>query len=502
MNPGIGLDSFYPTTAGLWAGGGGPEWQAAEQLYKSLAAGSVSYNFGSVAAGNGAPLRTESVEGTIRLADFLVRHLKLYTRIAKQRAEQIEHQWVERSEYGQSAVSTLFDGISTPTFTDMTDQRRSVKMKFRSTGRAVTPQMRTVNVIGGDPVAQEMVAGTMFMLRDIELSSYFGNENVDPLEVKGIEQQITDALLSVIPTRITDNDLRGAALAQSHIETASTSAAGLDAWGMINELHLALRAMSKFNNTFSGNGTLTNGIQRVGLQGERVIGAGTVATSQVTTASEVTYVPNAFLDARNVRVTSWNVKNPSGLAGLVPASPTVGAPASGAATARGALEDPGLPTSQFTAANGYFYWVAAVGRGGASAAVQANVVAVSSVSTQNISISVTPNGANAPVYYIVFRTRADDTDATKARAIMWVQNTAGAGAMTIIDRNDRIPGCTTGFALEMVPENIALLETLPLSRTPLYDQSLLTKWALVQFGTPVVRLARHCNILRNIDTEY
>jgi hypothetical protein len=47
-----------------------------------------------------------------------------------------------------------------------------------------------------------------------------------------------------------------------------------------------------------------------------------------------------------------------------------------------------------------------------------------------------------------------------------------------------------------------LLELLPLSRTPIFDPSLLTKWALVQYGTPIVRLPKHCTLIRNVDTEY
>jgi len=88
-------------------------------------------------------------------------------------------------------------------------------------------------------------------------------------------------------------------------------------------------------------------------------------------------------------------------------------------------------------------------------------------------------------WYEVFRSRKNGATGTE-RQIMRVKNTGGAGAMTLNDYNDRLPGCSSAFLFQQNLENMSFKQLAPLVKIPLATVDSSIRFMMLLYGVPVL----------------
>lgn len=422
-------------------------------------------------AGDGTPLRIESLEGTLLAVSYNATHIRFWNRIYKLKARSTVEEFSQLVAYGGDGGGFVDSGV-TPEEDDSSYSRAIHKIKYIGTTRGVQHPATLVNTVPNDLVAQETVSGTMWMLGKIEYGLFFADSSIVPQEWDGVIKQIIDGGGEII-------DLRGIHLDQADIEDGSQIIT--DNYGIPQIMYANNKVFGDFSKEYYGQQRWQAPNAPAGMVGTPVRGSSTQA-------GDVIFDSNMFLKA--------NIKAPSTAThAKSPTTPSISA--SGVETTGGGI----APTAvgQFTGIYdaSYKYVVTAINRYGESEPTTAfPAIAAALSGTDYFYMTIAPGAEtteNKATGYKVYRCFDGDTPVFIKR----VARDDGA-TTTVIDVNDDIHGTYTALLSDLSPRSVAFKELSPMLKIPLAVTAPAIRWMQLLYGTPVVYSPKKHVIYKNI----
>jgi len=435
-------------------------------LFKALSAGSDINNPGA-SPGVGFPLRTESLEATLKNLTYEMDEIKLFKAIPKVPAANTVEEFNRLLSYGAGGARSFNQGFFTegdlPEEQDSTYERVTVLIKYLGIVGRVTHVANTIRAAHGSAIALETMNKTMELLRNLENGLFFGDSALIP------EQW--DGLYKLISTGAPDNviDLRGASLTEEQL----------------NDMLLQIR-------------------DNFGMATDAYFGTGPFAdlAKQVYDRQRFSYAPapgvlgatiTAFQGQHgrinmhdHVFITEGGLPIAAGLgrADRRPLAPSISV-AAAAAPAVGSL---------FVAADAgtYFYRVVAGNRYGLSTPV--NTAAVVVAAGDGVTFTVTDGGQDTS-FYEIYRTAPG---AAVGTATLMTRVARSGATQVITDLNSDIPGTSKGFVLMQNQRSFSWAQLLPMTRIPLAAIDTSIRWAQVLYGAVKMYTPAKNVVVKNI----
>jgi hypothetical protein len=441
------------------------------QLRKALNAGDAITSADANAAGteSGFALRVESLERTLKNTTYRMEHIKLWKSIPKIAAFNTVEEYNQITEYGAGAQGAFMAEGALPSETDASYDRKYAVVKFLGTTRIVSHVMSLVKPAHGNVIAQETVAGTMYLLRQLEKSLFTGDSSIDELEFDGFDKLITDGAPAdhII-------DLRGAPLSEDNLIDAALTVQNAPAFGIPTDLYINPAVKSDLVKSFFPKARYDLTQKRDGMIGLDIDGF-------TSPAGDVRFNSDVFIDD----------------GGVAPAA-DAGATAPGAPTWT-IQPNMGVGAAALWAVGtgdhdqGDYYWaVSACNSGGSAAAVESNQLTVNSANEVEMEVT---RGTGTTTYYKLYRTLRGGASGTSR----FIKRVASAGAATpIVDDNTRLPRTTSGYLFQQDASNMSFAQLAPMVKVPLATINSSIRWMQLIYGTPKLYTPRHNVIFRNI----
>jgi len=437
-------------------------------LRKALAAGQDVANPGA-SAGEGFPLRVESLERTMKVVTYRMDDVRLWKSIQKLPAFNTVEEYNRLESYGSNDVSGFISEGDLPEEDDSTYSRQYTVIKYLATTRKVTHVMSLVRPAHGPVLAQETVNGTAHLLKQLEKALFFGDSSLVPVQWDGLQKLITDGApaANII-------DMRGAPLSEDALNDGGLTVKTTPNYGRATDLYCADGAYSDLAKSFYPAerlpiqpGGWTDGMVGLSIRGFHSM------------VGPIMFNPDVFIEFGAVASASA-----VGDAAKRPATPTLGV----------AATTPVDATAQFGAADAgdYRYKIIAVNRYGKSAPLAVGPVTVAA--GDKVTFGIT-EGSPAPTCYEVYRTAVDGAAGTEKLAF----TTARTGATTTInDQNAYLPGCSSAFLIQQNVEFFSFKQLSPFSKIPLATIDTSIRWMQVLYGAPTVYAPGKAVIYRNV----
>lgn len=446
--------------AGMGGFGAGPSMTAEQlgELTKALSAGNDVNNPGS-APGVGFPLRVESLERTLKNVTYRMEHIRLWKNIPKIPALNTVEEHNEISSYGSGNEGFVAEG-ALPGEDDTTYARKTVQIKFLGTTRRVTHPMTMIKPAHGNVIANETVAGTMWLLRVLERALFNADSSLSSLQFDGFAKLIAGA-----PQAATNViDMRGQPLDEDALIDAALIISDSPNFGVPTHLHINPKVKADLVKSF-----FPKARYELGNDGNGMVGLDKKGFTSP--AGEVMFEPNVFLDDGGAPLPAFG----GALAPAVPTISTAAAVASDAASLFAAAD-----------AGSYFYKVTAHNDFGSSVALDfvAGPTAIAVAAGQKVTIGLTPGvGQGATKWYQVYRTVKGGA-AGNTRLIARIPATGGA--QTITDLNASLPFTTKGFMWQQNLECLSFKQLAPMLKIPLATVDMSVRWSQLLYGSPVL----------------
>lgn len=419
-------------------------------LRKALYAGS-DVNAPAVVPGEGFPLRTESLEATLKVLTFEMDEIKLFKTIPKVPATNTVEEFNRLNSYAPSGSRRFNLGWMTegalPEEEDTTYERVTVLIKFLGIVGRVTHVANTIRAAHGNVIALETMTKTMELLKQLENALFFGDSSMIPEQIDGLEKLITAGA----PDNVVD--LRGGALTEEFLNDCLLRIR--DNFGMATDGYFSTGPFADLMKQVLDR-------QRFG-----VAPAPGVLGAQVT-AFQGQHGKINLHD--HVFITEGQLSLAAGLGSTAkrPATPLiVVAPAAAGSGSQFAAGDAGTYIYQVVAGNGF----------GLSIPVTTAGVAVTT--GQNVTFTVGDGGPPNATYYEIYRSTIGGASST-ARFMIRIQRTAATQVVT--DANADIPGTSHGFVLMQNARSFSWSQLLPMTRIPLAAIDTSIRWAQVIYG--------------------
>lgn len=176
-------------------GFGGASQESVDALNKALAAGQITgRETADLTTAGGAPLKVESLEKTLKHLTFRESDIKMWKDIPKKPAYNTVEEFNQQVSYGQDRGGFYAEG-ELPDEEDSTYVRRAQFTKYLGVTKSVTHQMTLVRSTIGDIMQKTIKDGTMWILRKLDQSLFFGNDKLVDLEFNGFiaQQEYSDS---------------------------------------------------------------------------------------------------------------------------------------------------------------------------------------------------------------------------------------------------------------------------------------------------------------------
>lgn len=456
---------------GLSGFGAGPQMTQGDldDLNKALSAGSAINNPGA-AAGEGFPLRVESLERTLKNVTYRMEHLRLFKAMPKIPAYNTVEEHNEISSYGLGEEGFVAED-QLPEEDDTTYARKYAQVKFLGTTRKVTHVMSLVKPAHGNVIANETVSGTMWLLRILERALFYARSDLSGLQFDGYEKLIGDSApaANII-------DMRGQPLDEDVLIDAALTISDAPNYGVPTHLHLNPKVKADLVKSFFPKGRYDIG---AGTKGNMV---GLDIDGFTSPAGDISFEPNVFI------TDGGGPGAAQGDAAKRPGSPTI---STGATT-------PVDAGSLFLAddAGSYVYKIVAHNDFGRSAAVDVGG-AIAIAAGDKLTFGVTPAGGAATKWYSLYRTKKGGAGGTE-RLIARLPNTAGVGELTVDDFNAALPGTTSAFMWQQNNEVMNWKQLAPMLKIPLATVGPAIRWMQLIYGVPVLYAPGKTVLFKNI----
>lgn len=495
MSVGLNLAEYANSAAnggnGQAALFGGSSAEELNQLNKALEAGSITgRDTADLSTASGAPLKVESLDKTLKHITFKESEIVLWKNVPKKSAYNTVEEFNQLVDFGTNRGGFYNEG-ELPNEEDSTYVRRAQLVKFMGVVKSVTHPMTLVNNMVGNMVEKEIKNGTMWILRKLNQSLYFGDEALVSQEFNGFlaQHQRNDAWIDLNAYYNSEVvvDLKGSPLTEEAIETASNGI--VENFGLGNQLYAPPKVLSDFVKGFYGNKFIQPNTSQTadGIMGQKV---------------------QAF-DSQFGRIgLNWDVffkKLPTKKSVSGASSPNAPLPVTSNALVPVGVD----PSSSWAAtdAGTFFYAVTAINRYGESAPVQIGAAAAAVVAGGAIDLDFTDGGGADPATaYRVYR--SNDGAASFAAAILYPvfdlsvsEKTAGydgAAAGSARDRNRHMPNTDQAILWQQDNEVIEFAQLAPLMKMDLAILSPAYRFMILLYGTPFLyapkKMVRFINI--------
>ena len=467
--------------------------EAVAALNKALSAGSITggASVDSAVAGQGAALKPESLERTLKLLTFRDSDIRLWRLFPKSAAFNTVEEFNQLQSYGVERGGSYLEG-ELPEEEDSTYVRRAEKVKFYGVTKSVTHPMQLVRSAHGDVVQREITNGTMWLLRKINRSLAFGDENIIPTELNGVYKSHQLGVNSNLTSYFNDEvviDLKGASLTQEKIEDAGRII--LENFGQATHLFAPPVVLSDFAKDYYQKQRIILGGNNGGYNANTNISYPKHVTMSF---GDVDLEHDIFLQESKGK--AYNAGADSLKAPVAPTAGTVPAAVNDAADSEFAASDAGT----------YWYAVTAINRYGESAMTLLDTSSVSPTATQSVDLTFTDGGgANAATGYTIYRTEKGVSSYTTAKfyPIFKVSKTEltngydGASAGKVRDRNHFIANTQQAFISD-TPNTFEIKQLAPLMKLDLAVVSPAYRFMILLYAAMQLFSPRKAVRFRNI----
>jgi hypothetical protein len=442
-----------------------------QELRKALSAGQDVNNPGA-AAGQGFPLRIESLERTLKVVTYRMDDVRLWRNLTKLPAYNTVEEYNRLREYGSGDAAFISEG-DLPTSDDSTYSREFTIIKFLGTTRSVTHVMSLVRPAHGPVIAQETVNGTAWMLKQLERKLFFGNSTFIPVEFDGL-----DSLITVGAPSANIIDLRGQPLSEELLNDGALTVKTAPNYGRPTDLYCADGAYSDLAKSFypAERYPIPPGGWQDGMVGLSIKGFHSMV-------GPILFNPDVFIEF-GAAPSATAVGN----AGTRPSTPIE-------SVIPAAVAD-GTPANKFAASDvgDYNYKVVAINRYGRSAPLAMTGPVTMDAATKKITMTV-GDGAVIGSAFEVYRSPKDGAVGTEKLAF----TVARAGVTTLIeDQNIYLPGTSTAFMLQQNIEFFSFKQLAPFVKIPLATVDTSIRWMQLLYGAPTVYAPGKAVIYRNV----
>ena len=473
-------------------------------LLKSLQTGGDAYNAAPNTLTQGTAMMVENLDSTLHSVTVSMKNLKFWPMIPKQRAYSTVVQYNRQTGYGESSNGAFFnaDAGTAPAEHTASYNRQLQVVKYIGTTRVVAKTLTLVTPAHGPIIAQQIKAGTMYILTNLERKLF---------EANGFFQSATGTFTGAAGDIPTSSAQFNGLEEQIRIGGSDSTAqyTGFEKYGGVVSPVEDLAGGAPDDESFDNlaNRSLENhgspshviidpkthrDISKSYLRKERIgapqMGspsfgqAGFVLNKFNSVAGELAVVSDVFLRPKDAPLESGETG--------APGVPVIGSTTTAADT-----------DAKFSAAVGsdqpegtYSYRVSAVNNAGESAACASSVQAITAGNRVHVVISAGTSGA---VYYAAYRAPVGTIVGHKF--IGYVKDSSGSGGgATFRDAGNKTPGGATGYLLEMAEDNLAWYQLCPLMKMDLATVGPAYRWMQMLFGTPIVTTPLHNALLDNI----
>lgn len=421
-----------------------------DELRKALYAGNDVVDPG-VAPGEGFPLRTQSLESSMKNLSFEMDEIKLFKTIPKVPATNTVEEFNQLLSYSSSGDKRFNLGWMTegalPEEEDSTYRRVTMLIKYLGVQGRVTHVAQTIRPAHGNVIAQETSNKTMDLLKLAENALFFGDSSLIPEQMDGLEKLI----LAGAPSNVVD--LRGAPLTEANLNDCLLAIR--DNYGVATDAYFSTGAFSDLAKNVYDR-------QRFAVPNQPgVLGAQVQAFQGQ--HGKITLHDHIFIQPGQLAL-------PGGLGRTDkrPLPPTISVqPAAGANAA-----------SQFgTGTNGvYFYRIVAGNRFGLS--VPVDTAGVNVAVGDQVTFTIL-DGGQGTTYYEIYRVEKAGQAVGTAKLMTRIARVPGSQVIT--DQNEDLPGTSKGFVLMQNNRSFALSQLLPMTRIPLATIDTSLRWAQVLY---------------------
>lgn len=466
--------------------------ESVAQLNKALAAENITgRETTDMTDASGAPLKVESLEKTLKHLTFREQDIRLWKDIPKKPAYNTVEEYNQQTSYGQDTGGFNAEG-ELPEEEDSIYVRRAQLVKYLGVTKSVTHQMTLVNTSIGNVMERTIKDGTMWILRKLNRSLYFGDEKKIPLEFNGFiaQQEQSDAWADYNEYMTSEHviDMRGAALSEDAIESGANSI--VENYGLATQLYASPAVLSDFVKNFYGNKFIVPNTQSLenGIMGQHV------------QRFESQFGPIGLNHDVFFKKNAAKTKNSKKTHDKAPEAPTVTVTASADAVANSKWGESDAGT--------VFYGVTAVNRYGESTlAIYNTGVAMTKGLAAQIKITK-GNSTHAETAYRIYRTKAGDTADGKFYPLFDVtlddvtRGYDGGGAGVINDLNRYLPNCDQAILTQFDNEVVEFAQLAPLMKMDLAILSPAYRFMILLYGTPFLyapkKMVRIINIGRKL----
>lgn len=470
-------------------GYGSASRESLDALNKALQAGDITgRETTDQTDASGAPLKVESLEKTLKHLTFRESDIKLWKDLPKKPAYNTVEEYNQQTSYGQDRGGFNAEG-ELPEEEDSIYVRRAQLVKYLGVTKSVTHQMTLVNSVIGNIMQKTIKDGTLWILRKLNQSLYFGNEKLVGLEFNGFlaQQEQSDAWANRNEYMNSEHviDMRGRALSEDAIESAANTV--VENYGLATQIYTAPSVLSGFVKQFYGNKFIMPNSAALtdGVMGQRV------------QKFESQFGPIGLNQDIFFKKLPAKTATSEATSDKAPTIPTVSveAVAAGAANSKWGTDDAGTVTYAVSAFNRYGESKLAVA--GAATAVVAKGAA---------DITITDGGGthkasayrvyrslpgNAGVFYPLFEVSLDDV----------TRGYDGGGAGVVRDLNRYIPNCDQALVMQFDNEVLEFAQLAPLMKMDLAMLSPAYRFMILLYGTPLLYAPKKTVRIINIGTK-
>lgn len=480
----VGASPFYNGNAQLDAG------QRMEELRKAL---ETSYLRQDQVGGQS--MVPQSLEPVLVSTTFKERHLVMWKDMPKEKARSTIEEFTTLTDVGERGHegTGFFVQGGKPDSSDLTAARKFAPVKFMGTERGFTHPMTQVRSLGGpeglpanDPEAKEVFAGTRWLLRQLERVIPFGDANIIPTGITGLQRQIlgTDAspYANIVAGKRNIIDLRGASVTMANLNEAAQVIEDNFGDATAARLYMSNSTLTDISNYLLASGNLfVNPLQ--GMNQANV--AGKVVTGFRSQFGEFPFRNCRFLDVEA------DTPPAARTAEKAPAAPTLDTTYHSVGYF---VDDPGEgELSKFVSADAgnFYYKITAINHWGESAPLTVGPIVVAAGKVVRIALNqsggkwTSTNDSGGCMGYRVYRT-AVGAAATTCKYIDQVAADDCAGDL-VVDCNYFMPGTSRAFLSDMTPEDsIGMRILTPLLKFPLAIVDTRIRFLLLLYLSHVI----------------
>ena len=439
-----------------------------QELRKALTAGQ-DQNPPAVAAGEGFPLRVESLERTLKVVTYRMDDVRLWRSLSKLPAYNTVEEYNRLRSYGSNDFAGFIDEGDLPSTDDSTYSREFTVIKYVGTTRSVTHVMSLIKPAHGPVIAQETVNGTAHLLKQIERALFFGDSTLVPVQWDGLLTQITNGApaANII-------DLRGQPLSEEKLNDGGLTVKTSPNYGRPTDLYLADGAYSDLAKGFypAERYPIQPGGFQDGMAGLQFKGFHSMV-------GPIMFNPDVFIEfgaAANAAAVGPAASRPA-----VPTEDSVPT-ASGTGSQFGAQD-----------AGDYEYQVVAVNRFGKSIPLDMTGP-VTVAAGEEVAMDI-GDGAVLATAYEIYRSARDGAIAT---SLLLTTIARDADPTTFTDVNSDLPGMSQAFMIQQNVEFFSFKQLAPFVKIPLATVDTSIRWMQLLYGALTVYAPGKAVIYKNV----